>query len=251
MHLGHEEPARAPRHKEKRPPPVQLYSTRSSSASVNALKSKIRDVKRVLEHARNLPLEVRIEKERALAGYRQDLEEAEHEKERQRMIKRYHMVRFFERQKATRNLKKLRTQLASATPGTAAYESIGNHIHCAEVDLNYTRYCPLAEKYVGIFPRQETSKTEGTTKTSAPWQKTKPAMWTVVENCMANGTLQALRDGKLQTSVAMPLRPRKAAAKTIHGQADKPEPKIKATTHSGSLVIENQEGDSDGGFFED
>ncbi|KAI4138307.1 MAG: hypothetical protein LQ341_004732 [Variospora aurantia] len=251
MDPGHEEATRAPRHKKKRPPPVQLYSTRSSSASVNALKSKIRDVRRVLEHARNLPLEVRIEKERALAGYRQDLEEAEHEKERQRMIKRYHMVRFFERQKATRNLKKLRTQLASATPGTAAYESIGNHIHCAEVDLNYTRYCPLAEKYVGIFPRQETSKTEGTTKTSAPWQKTKPAMWTIVENCMANGTLQALRDGKLQTSVAMPLRPRKAAAKTSHGQADKPEPNIKATTHSGSLVIENQEGDSDGGFFED
>ncbi len=81
-------------HKKKpkvsRPAPMQ-----SNSASFNALKSSIRSLSRVLEHEQNLPLDVRIEKERALAGYKQDLEKAQHEKERQRMIKKYHMVRFF------------------------------------------------------------------------------------------------------------------------------------------------------------
>lgn len=81
-----------PHRKERKPPQAPSHS---SSVSVNALKSKIRDVTRVLKHAQDLPLDVRIEKERALAGYTQDLEKAKNEKERQRMIKKYHMVRFF------------------------------------------------------------------------------------------------------------------------------------------------------------
>ncbi|KAI4169222.1 MAG: hypothetical protein LQ348_007319 [Seirophora lacunosa] len=255
MDSRHKDALKARQHKKKRPLPVQTSNTQSSSVSVNALKSKIRDVNRVLEHAQRLPLEVRIEKERALAGYRQDLEKAQHEKEKQRMIKRYHMVRFFERQKATRNLKKLRTRLASAAPRTPEYETIAHHVHCAEVDLNYTLYSPLTQKYVGIFPRQETSNAEGTTnvptKTPAQPQKNKPAMWTIVELCMANGTLQALRDGKLHTSVAMPLRPQRAAAKISHRKAEKREHKIKATAHPGSQAIDDQEGGSEGGFFEE
>lgn len=79
----------------KKPRVLQSAPVHSTSTSVNALKSNIRSVSRVLEHAQNLPLDVRIEKERALAGYKQDLEKAQHEKERQRMIKKYHMVRFF------------------------------------------------------------------------------------------------------------------------------------------------------------
>lgn len=74
---------------------LQAASTHSKSISVNAVKSKIRDVTRVLEHAQDLPMDVRIEKQRALVGYKQDLEKAQKTKERQRMIKKYHMVRFF------------------------------------------------------------------------------------------------------------------------------------------------------------
>lgn len=95
MDPSRERALRARQHKKKAPAPFQASTTLSNSGSVNALKSKIRDVKRVLEHAHDLPLDVRIEKERALAGYRHDLEKAEIEKERQRMIKKYHMVRFF------------------------------------------------------------------------------------------------------------------------------------------------------------
>lgn len=86
---------KAPQYRKKGPTASHPNAVNSTSVSVNALKSKIRDVKRVLEHAQKLPLDVRIEKERALAGYSQDLEKAENEKEKQRMIKKYHMVRFF------------------------------------------------------------------------------------------------------------------------------------------------------------
>ena len=67
----------------------------SRTISVNMVKSKIRDLTRLLDHAQHLPPGVRIEKERALVGYKQDLEAAKAEKYRQRMIKKYHMVRFF------------------------------------------------------------------------------------------------------------------------------------------------------------
>lgn len=65
------------------------------STSVNHLKGKIRDVTRTLERSKNLPADIRVEKERALAAYKLDLEEAEAERTKQRMIKKYHMVRFF------------------------------------------------------------------------------------------------------------------------------------------------------------
>lgn len=63
--------------------------------AVNQIKRKIRDLRRTLERSENLPADVRVEQERALAGYKQDLERSEYEKRTQQMIKKYHMVRFF------------------------------------------------------------------------------------------------------------------------------------------------------------
>ena len=63
--------------------------------SVNKIKGKIRDLTRLLERSERLPADVRIEKERALAGYRLDLNKAREEKRKKDIIRRYHMVRFF------------------------------------------------------------------------------------------------------------------------------------------------------------
>ncbi|KAL8933903.1 MAG: hypothetical protein Q9211_005519 [Gyalolechia sp. 1 TL-2023] len=228
--------------------------TDSTSLSVNTLKSKIRDVTRVLEHAHNLPLDVRVEKERALAGYRQELEKAQCDKERQRMIKRYHMVRFFERQKATRNLKKLRTRLASATRNTPEHETLEDQIHCAEVDLNYTLYHPLTEKYIGIFPRQETSKAQDTAATSIDrselLQGNRPAMWKVVESCMESGMLEALREGKLRPVTTLPLRA--SASTTIHRRSvSEEQQQATKAGYSSNMELDERKDESDGGFFEE
>lgn len=67
----------------------------TKAPSINQLKSKIRDLTRALEHSDQLPAGVRIEKERALAGYKQDVEKVHEDKRKHELIKRYHMVRFF------------------------------------------------------------------------------------------------------------------------------------------------------------
>ncbi|KAL8928136.1 MAG: hypothetical protein Q9172_001046 [Xanthocarpia lactea] len=241
-------------HKKKpnvsRPAPMQ-----SNSASVNALKSSIRSLSRVLEHEQNLPLDVRIEKERALAGYKQDLENAQHEKERQRMIKKYHMVRFFERQKATRNLKKLRTRLASIQPNSSEHEALDLEIHNAEVDLNYALYHPLTEKYKSLFPRKETQGprdgTDTTGTETVQGRQHKPAMWAIVESCMGIGTLQALRDGKLRTGTASVKASQLNTAKSINHQAREKQQKARRGKCEAIPTVTEQEDESDGGFFEE
>jgi hypothetical protein len=58
-------------------------------------KKRIRDVTRRLDRSESLPANVRIEDERALTAFQQELASAEAEKIRRKMIKKYHMVRFF------------------------------------------------------------------------------------------------------------------------------------------------------------
>lgn len=61
--------------------------------SINELKKRIRDVKRLL-NKRDLPADARIVQERALAGYEEDLAEETARRERSSMISKYHFVRF-------------------------------------------------------------------------------------------------------------------------------------------------------------
>lgn len=130
-----------------------------------------------------MPPGIRIEKERALAGYIQDLDRAVEEKKRNEMISKYHMVRFFERKKAERALKKARARLSSlhgtrgisgnlrGGEGVAAAvdkdkaneedrgddeqeeDAAKQAVHIAEVDVQYTVNYPLTEKYVSLYPK--------------------------------------------------------------------------------------------------
>lgn len=73
----------------------QLHKKPESLTSINAIKKRIRDAKRRLERSENLPANMKVETERALAAYQLELVAAEEEKTRQKMISKYHMVRFF------------------------------------------------------------------------------------------------------------------------------------------------------------
>lgn len=64
--------------------------------SVNELKKRIRDVKRLLDRV-DLPPEGRITQERALIGYQRDLDQEMAKRKRSEMIKKYHFVRFLGR----------------------------------------------------------------------------------------------------------------------------------------------------------
>lgn len=236
---------RPPKHPFKRQRSNDLGSPSIKSASVNQLKSKIRDLTRALEHSEHLPAGVRIEKERALAGYKQDVEEIRKDKQKNELIKKYHMVRFFERKKATRAHKQLKKRLDASSPDTSVYKQLEREVHHAEIDVNYTIYHPLTEKYRSLFPRQE--DTSGGETAARKMVTVKPAIWNMVEQCTADGTLEALRDGKLLTSIS--------------AKEKKSPPDEKRSTRRGenaltaskpAKVIAPQEGEeSDGGFFEE
>lgn len=75
--------------------PLTSDSFAPNRTSVNRLKSKIRDLTRLLRRPEKLPADVQVVQERALAGYRQELKRIESAKRRKQMISKYHMVRFF------------------------------------------------------------------------------------------------------------------------------------------------------------
>jgi hypothetical protein len=87
---NHPKPTKRPRRTEP-----TVYRKQAHASSVNAIKKRIRDVTRRLDRTEDIPANVRIEDERALTAFKQELAAAESEKIRQKMIKKYHMVRFF------------------------------------------------------------------------------------------------------------------------------------------------------------
>ena len=66
-----------------------------SPKSASSLRTKIRDITRQLDRAQKMPANIRVDKERELAGYRGDLEHLEEQNHRKKIIGKYHMVRFF------------------------------------------------------------------------------------------------------------------------------------------------------------
>lgn len=151
-----------------------------------------------------------------------------------------------ERQKATRALKRLQRRLDASSPDTSEYNQLEKEVQDATIDMNYTIYHPLTEKYQSLFPRQGSAGGKETPARKLVTEK--PAMWKVVERCTADGTLEALRDGKLATSIQ--------AGK----KKNVPEiPRAKRGSESGhagsksvkSAARREQDEDSDGGFFEE
>jgi len=64
-----------------------------ATVSVNDLKKRIRNTKRLLERV-DLPPDARVLQERALQGYEKELQDELARRKRSEMIKRYHFVRF-------------------------------------------------------------------------------------------------------------------------------------------------------------
>ncbi|PGH11594.1 hypothetical protein AJ80_07064 [Polytolypa hystricis UAMH7299] len=203
---------------------------------VNDLKNKIRDLKRLLERkGETLPVDVRIEKERALKGYERDLGLVQSKKDMSKLIKKYHFVRFLERKTATKHLRRLlrrqqelttpsedSPQSPSQSPSSSSEETLASlekQIHTARVDLNYTIYSPLTEKYISLYPSQKGSgksqkqgqeqedtkeaiEAENGESVAEKEKKEKPPLWFAVERSMADGTLELLRDGRLGIGAA-------------------------------------------------
>lgn len=159
-----------------------------------------------------------------------------------------------ERQKATRHLKKLHRRLAEVSD-TEDVKSVEAQIHNAEVDLNYTIYCPLHEKYTGLYPRKEDGEDEEVVIARHMGEKPWLPLWKVVEKCMEEGTLAELRNG----SGPFEARARDDNESDVLGDAKAKSHtglpvRLKKSQHNGhvkSKPPKDVDEESDGGFFEE
>lgn len=259
--------------KRKRQKPDNLSGRRpfKKAHPINDLKSQVRSLKRLLEHHEDLPANVRVEKERALQSAEYELGEAQRAKKRSEMIARWHKVRFFDRQKANKRLKRAKRELNECLEGGGEESTrltMQRKVHEAEVDVNYAVYYPLERHYVPLFPsRQKTgaAEDEGGADEEIETEVQRKGdldMWRKIEECMGDGTLEELRNGKLLESnedAALPPRGAEHSATKIKKKAAK-ENKLAGDVHgnrrerrlaaAAAKAEAEAEEESDGGFFE-
>ncbi|KAI2482179.1 nuclear protein [Pyrenophora tritici-repentis] len=243
--------------------------------STNALKSRIRDLKRLLAHVDNvgdhkMSASNRVERERELEAIQHELKEKiESSREaayRNKMIGKYHHVRFFDRQKGTRILKKLKKELQTEE-NESKKQDLVRRIHNAEVDVNYAIYYPLLKNYASLYPKSKKEKSseepedediEDKSNREVDGPKGDVEMWRTVEEAMANGTLDALRNSKEAMPTAPAPVPKKQEKKKEHAvkskntKAEEKLAQAKNRRERRALGAQAQEEaeESDGGFFE-
>ncbi|GAM88351.1 hypothetical protein ANO11243_063840 [Dothideomycetidae sp. 11243] len=201
-----------------------MHPDRAAELLVDAdeLEVAAKHAKRAEGRVKRLPAGVRIERERELKGLEEKVREVERRKKRSDCITRWHRVRFFERRKAERRLKKVAKE--------------GGDEHGATVDLNYALYFPLEREYVSLWPR----KKEGDEQ--AEERMGDRDMWLLVEKCMADGTLDDLREGKVEGCGV-------ENGETDLAESHAVDKKTKAKTKKTTQKAEDSDSD-DGGFFE-
>ncbi|KAF1829928.1 hypothetical protein BDW02DRAFT_573506 [Decorospora gaudefroyi] len=261
---GHPKPKKRP----------HVSNDTDKTASTSALKSRIRDLKRLLAHVDTVPdhkmsAGKRIERERELAAIEHELREkmasSREAAYKRKMIGKYHQVRFFDRQKGTRILRRLRKELA-VEQVDASKEDLRKRVHNAEVDVNYAVYYPLLKPYASLYPKSRKDRTdesdqgdEEDTSESAIREVDGPKgdvdMWKTVEEAMAQGTLQALRDRKDDMPAAVPKKEKKNKEGVVKSRESKIYDKLaeaKNRRERRALGVQAQEEaeESDGGFFE-
>ncbi|KAF2431976.1 hypothetical protein EJ08DRAFT_557273, partial [Tothia fuscella] len=124
------------------------------------LKHQIRDLERLITNSSSHQnASITLLNERKLAALRHELVLTKASREKTRMIEKYHMVRFFERKKAERHLKKaIKAQVeydGGDDDDVAERERLARKVHIATIDLNYTNYSPLDSVYVSLYPNQK------------------------------------------------------------------------------------------------
>ncbi|KAJ9664038.1 rRNA-processing protein efg1 [Neophaeococcomyces mojaviensis] len=162
--------------------------------------TRIHSLRKLLARG-TLPSTIQQEKERELAALIHEQDKTRTKKEAKKTLERYHYVRFVERQKAEKRLKRLRKQKDAGSNDS----ELERKIHEMEVNRNYAIYAPLGQKYVSMFASHacrekngEVAEDELDDITKDNVSPVRPPMWYIVEAAMARGEseLKALRDGK-------------------------------------------------------
>ncbi|RYP69239.1 hypothetical protein DL771_006207 [Monosporascus sp. 5C6A] len=262
--------ARPPKHKPKNPKKGKV-----KEGNVNWLKKRARTIERRFRAGQNLPANVQNDMERELAHHKQKISEIEDEKHRKSMIKKYHMVRFFERKKADRFAKQIRKQLDNATD-EEEIKKLKADLHIAEIDGIYARNFPYRERYISLYPvaslglsARGGEKREDASTAAKALHSQRPPMWKTIEEAAKEGekalaeirerkpagkskVKQAQESASKDSSAATPNPPKKSSKFASDSTGSRPsKDKKKAQISRGADPSGSTSGDeSDGGFFE-
>ena len=245
------------------------------------LSAKVRSLRKLLNHhvGAKLPADVRQEKERELAGYLADLERREKNSRRSAMIKKYHKIRFLERQKATRRVKRLEKELASSQargskdddvakepsmPDPSSSIQVREELSKARVDLNYALFFPLEQNYISLYSndlpleaQDLESQSQWSTQKQMIGRTERQRMWNIVKTCMENDTLDKLRNGQITTATQDPQASH--VPLIVSGKSSRKKQKLpdglsnlrqERTLRASSSAPSGDESAADGGFFE-
>ena len=121
---------------------------------------------------------------------------------------------------ALERVKGLRFRLSSMNPHdgpVSAYKSAQQELHNAEVDYNYCLYFPSDEAFypppLSHVPNSMPKKNDG--------REYRMRLWSKVEQCMKEGTLQALKEGSIHVgSAGCSDQPSSAQSEEVDGEGD-------------------------------
>ena len=124
----------------------------------------------------------------------------------------------------------------------------------AEVDLNYALYYPLMKVYSALFPKSKSGKAESEepgSEEGANKTKGDPEMWRKIEEAMEKGehALEGLRNWKPERETLVKKVEKKDKRKGGEGKK-KESGKSKRTEEEDKAAVQDEDGESDGGFFE-
>ncbi|KAI1458294.1 hypothetical protein F4805DRAFT_425183 [Annulohypoxylon moriforme] len=233
--------------------------------NINWLKKRARTIERRFKTGQNMPANIQNDLERELAHHQQKIEDAVDEKKRKTMIKKYHMVRFFERKKADRLSKKIKSQLETATD-EKEIEKLNADLHRAEIDGIYTRYFPYRERYISLYPvtAQGEDKKEDASSAVQALHNERPPMWKIIEETSAKGIRELIilrerrldGDSKKKTSAKQDSKDSETA-NTHHKKTKNSAASESTSTQNRGKPKHGKEpepsdaSDSEGGFFEE
>lgn len=256
----------------KKKPKQGRKNSGAEDASINAMKTRARTIQRRLQKQpgdeKPMPANVQKDLERELVALKQRIQEALDKRLRSNMIGKYHMVRFFERKKAQRLVKKIQKELGEAKdPDEIA--KLQKDLHIAQVDVNYAIYFPFLEQYVSLYPSaaKASKETGDAPMAELALHAERPPMWATVEEAMEQGERALVRLQNRRPDSGGKLKGRKHKVPTEAALAtgeSKPEPsrakkedvgggkgKKKAKEPPKAQSDNYESGsESDGGFFE-
>lgn len=132
-----------------------------------------------------------------------------------------------ERKKAQRLEKQLKARLEKATDPKEMAE-INADLHIASVDWHYAIYHPFMERYVSLYPPENSEDADKSSSAARQLHAKRPEMWSVIEKTMDEGqdALEKLQNRKpaVDDSRAKPPS-KKFSKKPMAAKAPLPNPK--------------------------